>query len=149
MAEKTKVVKQTKGKVKTPKTFDTGIKAEGRATIVIPGRGKVVIPNPNGDLYFDGTYTKDTGPTHVKKIKPTSEEGHNKYSKHYHRKSTAYDDIWIEMNGSQYAITGVLNKKDYLYLARRGCVINNGIINIPTEHLEAVQKYLKNKENNL
>lgn len=129
MAEKTKVVKQTKGKVKTPKTFDTGIKAEGRVTIVIPGRGRVVIPNPHGDLYFDGTHTKDTGPTHVKQIEADWIE---------------VGPIWIEdcPTCHKFTINGILSRKDYLFLARHGCTLKNGVLSVPAENMGAVSKYL-------
>ena len=242
------------------KTFDTGLQATERSVILIPGRGRVVIPAPVGDLYFKGSYTQDTGPTHVKSITngdmhfkgaytkdtgPTHVKSganndlyfngsHTKDTGPTHVKSGSNSDLYfkgsytkdtgpthvksgsnsdlyfkgsytkdtgpthvksgsnsdlyfkgaytkdtgpthvksganadLHFKGSytkdtgpthvqtlrptgrtldgRIQITGVLKKKDYLYLARRGCVIKDGVITVPAEHVEAIRAYLKIK----
>ena len=196
------------------KTFDTGLQATERSVILIPGRGRVVIPAPVGDLYFKGSYTQDTGPTHVKSITngdmhfkgaytkdtgPTHVKSganndlyfngsHTKDTGPTHVKSGSSSDLYfkgsytkdtgpthvksganadLHFKGSytkdtgpthvqtlrptgrtldgRIQITGVLKKKDYLYLARRGCVIKDGVITVPAEHVEAIRAYLKIK----
>lgn len=144
MADKKKLVDQTK--IKSLTTFDTGIRAKGHASILIPGRGRVVIPNPLGDLYFDGSYTKDTGPTHVKDINMPQASG---YCQNWDK---ATDEGWTlkycqQSDSStdsrfQFALGGVLSRNDYLYLARRGCTMKNGVLSVPAEKVGEVGKYL-------
>lgn len=45
----------------------------------------------------------------------------------------------------QFAINGTLTKTQYLYLARHGCSVKNGILTVPSDSLADVKKYLKIK----
>ena len=218
-------VRQTKNRVS--QSFDTGLKSRGKAVILIPGRGKVTVAMPKGDVYFKGSYSKDlqvsegtyfkgsytknleTGyglyfkGSYTKDLDATAEDsgwglhfrgshtkdlqtGYGLYFKgsytkdldtaedsgwglHFRGSHTkdlqtgyvkdvttsvydraGYDDLWDNLEASspqdgRIAITGILKKKDYLYLARRGCVIKDGIVTVPAKYLDAVRKYLKSK----
>ncbi len=83
-----------------------------------------------GDMYFDGSYTRDTGPTHIKDSADVGDD-HIKYVK-------GPSDF-----SREFTISGVLSKKDYLYLARRGCTMKNGVLTVPAKYVDAVRKYLK------
>ena len=126
--------KTTKTQKASAKFVDTGLKAKDLATVVIPGRGKVTVPAPLGDLYFKSSLPQDTGLASAQVVKPNPD-----YTKF--RPSHPFP-----MPPERIKITGVLARKDYLYLVRRGCTIEEGFLLVPQESIEAVHKYLKIKE---
>lgn len=203
MAEK-KTIASRVGKVAAQRTYDTGLKAKGSATIIIPGRGRVEVPSPEGNVYVKGSYVKDAGlgkkptrdtssewinmedylqyiatppsgsgsrvqpgrgaasegswiqftdPVHVKVDPPGKGSG----SKLTGQQSYTNDDPnhiedWVgapppgsNPDNGKFAISGTISKRDYLYLARRGCVIKDGFLFVPAAHLEAVKKHFKTK----
>ncbi len=100
--------------------------SQKRVTKPVLGRtnvGQRVIGNgvlPNGDLYFEGSYTKDTGPTHVKDVSGRT--------------------------GSMYrtlSVTGTLSKDQVLQLVNYGCTMSAGKITVPVANLVAVQSILR------
>ena len=228
-ANDSETVKTTvrQAKTRVSQLFDTGLKSRSKAVILIPGRGRVTIAVPKGDVYFKGSYSKDlqvadgtyfkgsytkgleTGyglyfkGSYTKDLDAKAEDsgwglhfrgshtkdlqtGYGLYFKgsytkdldtaedsgwglHFRGSHTkdlqtgyvkdvssatytraGYNDLWDNVQPSKpadgrIAITGILKKKDYLYLARRGCVIKDGIVTVPAEYLDAVRKYLKSK----
>ena len=178
-------------KTRVSQLFDTGLKSRSKAVILIPGRGRVTIAVPKGDVYFKGSYSKDlqvadgtyfkgsytkgleTGyglyfkGSYTKDLDAKAEDsGWGLHFRGSHTKDlqtgyvkdvssatytrAGYNDLWDNVQPSKpadgrIAITGILKKKDYLYLARRGCVIKDGIVTVPAEYLDAVRKYLKSK----
>lgn len=166
--------KTTKNQAKKQALFDTGVESKEQVTILIPGRGKVKVPNPRGDLYFDGSHTKDTGPTHVKDVKgnlyfdgaytkdtspawvnnSTTGDLHFRGSyikdtgpSHVQKISSPIEDPDYTRSGPvppyEFSLSGILSRKDYLYLARRGCTMKNSVLVVPAEKVVEVCKYLK------
>ena len=130
----TKTTKTQTAKKANTKFVDTGLKVKDLATVVIPGRGRVTVPAPLGDLYFKSSLPQDTGLASAQVVKPIPD-----YTRL--RPSTPFP-----MPPERIKITGVLTRKDYLYLVRRGCTIEEGFLLVPQESIEAVHKYLKIKE---
>ena len=130
----TKTTKTQTAKKANTKFVDTGLKVKDLATVVIPGRGRVTVPAPLGDLYFKSSLPQDTGLASAQVVKPNPD-----YTKFRPSHPFPMPPEWIK-------ITGVLTRKDYLYLVRRGCTIEEGFLLVPQESIEAVHKYLKIKE---
>ncbi len=157
------------------KEFDIGVKLDDRTVVFIPGRGRVSVASPRGDMYFDGSYTKDTGPTHIQNLKAGDLYFKGSYTKdtgpsyvkngttsdlhfrgshtedtgptHVQQVGDLIDKATYQKSGPippyEFSIKGVLSKKDYLYLVRRGCTLKNGVIAVPAEKVDEVRKYLK------
>ena len=103
---------------------------------------------PTYDKIGSGTsgkteWYKFTKPEHIKVTPSGSTTGSTGKTEWY--KFTEPEHIKVKANDSiqELAICGYLSKKDYLFLARRGCVIKDGIVNVPTEKVAEIKKYLK------
>lgn len=116
--------KKIKGTVQKLKEIKTGLESELKATVVLPDRSKVIVPVPDGNLFFlkeaDGDAHVKGYPTHVEDI---SSNGRGKNGK--------------------VAIQGVLTKSKYLSLVRLGCTIKDGCVVYPKDAKESVRKLLK------
>ncbi len=123
--------KATKAQKATAEFFDTGLKAKDTAMVVIPGRGRVTVAVPEGDLYFKGSLTEDTGLTYAQVVKPIPD-----YTKRRPGRP-------FPIPPEKIKIKGILTRKDYLYLVRRGCTIEDGVLSVPQERIAEVHKHLK------
>lgn len=202
--KKTKTIASRIKKVAALQTYDTGLEAKGSATIIIPGRGRVKVPSPEGDVYVKGSYVKDVGlgtkpgagsssewirdssylqyiasppsdsgsrvtpgggtanegswiqftdPTHIKVDPPSRGLGSRLPGKQsYSNDDPNHIEDWFgtpppgsNPDSGKFSISGTLKKSDYLYLARRGCVIKEGFLFVPAAHVDDVKKHFKSK----
>lgn len=122
---------RNKGVKKEIPKLETGCKSKTRANVVIPGRGKVSVPVPEGQILC----YKDKNGVNIW----ASDDDFTGWVK----------DISGGGNGGESRIMevkGLVSKAKYLSLVRLGCRIEKGRLLVPAGKTDAVKKLLNGKE---